>query len=65
MVVVEKGSVSITLALGTLFPPIPLPSLPGEGGVQTGQVNLEKAPGEDILGGTVDKNPPLNARAVV
>lgn len=32
--------------------------------MQTGQVNLEKAPGEDIPGGTVDKNPPLNARVM-
>ena len=30
--------------------------------MQTGQVDLEKAPREDIPGGTVDKNPPLNAR---
>ena len=37
----------------------------GVGGVQTGRVNVEKAPGEDIPGGTVDKNPPLKARDMV
>ena len=26
--------------------------------METGQVNVEKAPGEDIPVGTVDKNPP-------
>ena len=30
--------------------------------METGQVNVEKAPGEDIPVGTVDKNPPLNTK---